>query len=295
MKNKELEFRETLKKILEEMIFNIRNLNVHQIMKIRKSMEVNEVIKDIKIERGISNFIYNKERFSYKILLSPKAQYVRKYLGLDIFYLLKDMLDGSPDEKDIMSYVFNELFNIINYGKTTTNILSGGSYYTLIGIYRPMVESYQQTFRCTKEKEFNAKNLDYSVVSKDIIMDGEYRVLFVVPNKTYTNTDINNLTVKTFALPIIMDNNGLPINKALWNVCYNINAKYGTSLAVRCLVPTTTRVDGCKILNGKILEDEIYKYYKTNISKIPRELHYQKLSILILSTVDTIINKEYTI
>ena len=53
--------------------------------------------------------------------------------------------------------------------------------------------------------------------------------MYVKPNKAYTETSIDDLEVKEFAMPVIIDYNGDPINKALWNVCYNVNSKYKTS------------------------------------------------------------------
>ena len=73
-----LEHKEKLKNffrdIVSEMITNLRNINIDDKIKIRKSLEVNGVIRNIKIDKGISNSIFCNKNFGYKIL--PLSFYV---------------------------------------------------------------------------------------------------------------------------------------------------------------------------------------------------------------------------
>lgn len=289
-----LEHKEKLKNffrdIVSEMITNLRNIGIDDKIKIRKSLEVNGVIRNIKIDKGISNSIFYNKNFGYKILLSPRSNYIKRNLGFDVFYILKEVLDNSEDSKTIFDYVSNELFNILNYGRTSVKILSSESYFELCKIYKPILHKYQLIFRCNTNTILLANDLDTSMISKNLKLEGEYKVMYVKPNKAFTETSIDDLEVKEFAMPVIIDYDGDPINKALWNVCYNVNSKYKTSLAIRCLVPIGITINSCKVLNTRIMHEEINKYYKNNISKIP-ERHYNKLSIMIISTVDTILNK----
>ena len=69
--------------------------------------------------------------------------------------------------------------------------------------------------------------------------------------KSYTN--IENIDTKVFAMPVIIGKNGIAINKALWNICYDLNSKFNANLVVRCLVP-----ENVKVLEGMVMDTNLF-------------------------------------
>lgn len=286
--------REYITVILEEMVKNIDKLPSFEKTMLNSSMEVNSLIKCVKIGKGVKHSILNCLPFTYTPLLSAKSQYLKKKLGFDIFYILKSITKNYSNDEELMKYATNEIFNLLNYKKTTVNVLSSENYKIIVGILSPISKIYCDTFRCNTSKYFLENDIDFNIVSSNIEFLNSYKILYVKPKKSFTDTNIENIDTKVFAMPVIIGKNGIAINKALWNICYDLNSKFNANLVVRCLVP-----ENVKVLEGMVMDTNLFinkeilsgRYYCYNFSKIPKE-HFNKLSIFILSTIDTILNKQ---
>lgn len=73
------------------------------------------------------------------------------------------------------------------------------------------------------------------MIDNRIKLDKVHTVKLIKPTRPYGKNIIETLDSKIFMQPIVI-NNGLPINPAVWNICY-FNKKYNTNLVIRCIVP----------------------------------------------------------
>jgi acetoacetate decarboxylase len=89
--------------------------------------------------------------------------------------------------------------------------------------------------------------------------------------------------------PIVISN-GLPINPAVWNICYYFNKKYNTNLVIRCIVPVNMEIKNCISYNISRFKENCSSYTEQRKS-IPKK-YRDKTSLLILSTMDWLLNNK---
>ena len=131
--------------------------------------------------------------------------------------------------------------------------------------------------------------LDLSMIDNRIKLDKVHTVKLIKPTRPYGKNIIETLDSKIFMQPIVISN-GLPINPAVWNICYYFNKKYNTNLVIRCIVPVNMEIKNCISYNISRFKENCSSYTEQRKS-IPKK-YRDKTSLLILSTMDWLLNNK---
>lgn len=274
--------------VFNNLIDNITKLKQEDINRIDISIKVNTIIRNFKFDKEIKSKLIEGKSINFVPLLSPKSKFITNRLGIDIFLLLKSI----NDDTRVLELVLNELFNIINYKKTTINILVDNDFQYLKKLFNETHKQYVDAFLLTSDIVYNSSNIVYKAIS-DIIPTGiNYKVVYVKPTCKYGRGNVKSTPVRLFGLPTLIGQDGRPVNTTVWDAVYRANKKFNTNLLVKCLVPYNTIIINAKAYNHNIIKRDIVKYYSDNIKKISED--YDRYSVILNSVIVTIMNRTKT-
>ena len=274
---------------LKDIVRNISNLEKEDLDKINTSIKINSIIKNVKLGKGIYDNITNGNSFIYQPLLGACSKYLKRKLGFSIYIMLKEITENIDNSDTIIRLTINEIFNILNYGKTSCIIMSKNNFKNMISLVKPIVDLYRESYSCSKDRFYVSDELDLSMIDNRIKLDKVHTVKLIKPTRPYGKNIIETLDSKIFMQPIVI-NNGLPINPAVWNICYYFNKKYNTNLVIRCIVPVNMEIKNCISYNISRFKENCSSYTEQRKS-IPKK-YRDKTSLLILSTMDWLLNNK---
>lgn len=275
--------------ILSNLVNSILELDNISIEKIRTSISVNSRIKYFKFDKNVYTKISKGEKITFHPLLSPRSRFVTDICKLDIYLLVKSILGENDDKIDL---VINEIFNIINYKQTSVDVLSLSELLSLYAFFKDIKSKYVESFLVAKDEVYGSKNIHYKAVCSDVPRNINYKVLYIIPKKKYSNVTIDKIPTRLFGLPTLIRKDGIPFNTVVWDAVVDANKEFGTNIAIKCLVPHNIIVENCKVLNSAYLKRDIVRYYKNNINKLDHG--YEKFSIVINSLICTILARKTT-
>lgn len=100
--------------------------------------------------------------------------------------------------------------------------MSRNNFKNMISLVKPIVDLYRESYTCSKDRFYVNDELDLSMIDNRIKLDKVHTVKLIKPTRPYGKNIIETLDSKIFMQPIVI-NNGLPINPAVWNICYYFN------------------------------------------------------------------------
>lgn len=274
--------------VFSNLIDGIVKLNEEDTSKIDISIKVNSIIRNFKFDKEIKSKLLNGKSINFTPLLSPKSKFITSRLGIDIFLLLKSI----NDDTRVLELVLNELFNIINYKKTTIAILVDKEFQYLKNLFTNVHKQYVDSFLLTNDIVYNSTNIVYKAISDNIPENINYKIVYIKPTCRYGKGNIRNVPIRLFGLPTLIGQDGIPVNSTVWDAVYKANKKFGSSLLVKCLVPYNAIIINAKAYNHNIVKRDIVKYYMDNMKKIYED--YDKYSVILNSVIATIMNRTKT-
>lgn len=264
--------------IIKKMIDNIIKLNHDDIEKINSSIKVNNIIQEFKYDKNTRMKLDKNEKPIFFPILKVESKIFYNYFNLNLVDIIKACLGSNTD---YYKYVKNELHNIINYKKTSVNILSGNEFYRVLDLFLEIKNIYTNYFSLGNKKYFTKNDFDYeplSVLKNNV----NYKVLYVIPEKAYNDVNITKINDRGLSAPVIMDNNGKPIGR-LWDAVYKVNKTFKMKLAIRCLLPFGVEIKDGKVINYN-LDDCILNM--KSLALVDGKLN-SKVAILIFSNINT--------
>jgi hypothetical protein len=113
---------------LTDIVRNISNLEKEDLDKINTSIKINSIIKNVKLGKGVYDNITNGKSFINQPLLGACSKYLKRKLGFSIYIMLKEITENIDNSDTIIRLTINEIFNILNYGKTSCIIMSRNNF-----------------------------------------------------------------------------------------------------------------------------------------------------------------------
>lgn len=276
---------------------SISKLDSNSLGMLDRSVGVNKTIRNFLIPKGIGKLIEQNSDVEYiKPLLSSKSRFLKDYLGFDMYLFLKELYNI-----DVVYYTLNEVYNLLNYGKTTTRIIDSNVYVNIINIFNPISKLYRNSF-IIPTKILNSKTVSSKAIMSPLEEGVTYELVYIKPKVSFSNSGISN-TKRTYGLPTVIGLDGLPANTLVWNDVFRTNYSAGTDIYVRCLIPVKQKIGSLDIdidisKLGKVMslnKNNINKYYKNNIDLLLKATHYPnsvidcygKMSIVILTAIES--------
>ena len=274
--------------VFSNLIEGITKLKQEDISRIDISIKVNTIIRNFKFDKEIKSKLIEGKSINFTPLLSPKSKFITSRLGIDIFLLLKSI----NDDTRVLELVLNELFNIINYKKTTINILVDSDFQYLKKLFNETHKQYVDAFLLTSDIVYNSSNIVYKAIS-DIIPTGlNYKVVYVKPTCRYGRGNVKSTPVRLFGLPTLIGQDGRPVNTTVWDAVYRANKKFNTKKNRNFHSNGNTIIINAKAYNHNIIKRDIVKYYSDNIKKISED--YDRYTVILNSVIVTIMNRTKT-
>ena len=270
----------------------ISKLDAFSLIILDRSVGVNNTIRNFLIPKGVGKLIESGTDVEYiKPLLSSKSRFLKDYLGFDMYLYLKELYS-----LDIVYYTLNEVYNLLNYGKTTTKIISSEMYVNMINIFNPISKLYRNSF-LIPYKVVDTKTVSSKALMSPLVDNVKYELMYIKPKVSFSNVGASS-TKRTYGLPTVFGLDGLPVNTLVWNEILRTNYSIGTDIYVRCLVPVDKNVIDSIAKIGEVKrlhKNNINKYYKNNIDKLLKAKSYlngvadcyNKMSIVILTSVES--------
>lgn len=273
-----------------KMLFeNIATLDKYSFDLLERSIETNKYISEYKFDKSTKDKIRNDNQPTFFQLMRVDSKYFKNFLDYTLMEIINDIIYLNSENECYKEFVINEIFNILNYRKTSITLLSKNDFYSLHNILKDIKNSYVDNFVLGSKKFYTKENLKLEPF-KNIIKDGIlYKVLYIVPNKSYgDNSKITKMNTRGIMAPVVLDTNGIPLNDKLWNCVYKINKNFKKEFPVRCLVPINLRLKHSVIsMNNKLLISYFNDLvmFKDKINK--------KMSLLTFINIDTYYQRKY--
>lgn len=281
-----------LKKTYEiiHLLFNsISNLNRYDIDLLERSKETNTYISEYKFDKKTKDKLRNDEEPIFFQLMRIDSKYFKNYLNYTIIEIVDDIIYLNKEFDSLKAFVLNELFNILNYRKTTITLLPKSDFYYLHNLFKEIKNNYVDNFILGNKKFYTSKDLKLDPYKNIIKDDVLYKVLYIVPDKQYSSScKITKLNTRGIMAPVVLDKNGKPLNSKLWDCIYKINKNFNKEFSIRCLVPVNLRLkQNVLTMNNKILISYFNDLvmFRDNINK--------KISLLTFVNIDTYYKRKY--
>lgn len=272
-----------IKDVIRDIFYNIINFNGTYLDKIRKSMDVNGFIKEYKFDRDIHNKLKEDIKPIFYPMLNGNSKYLSIYFKKSLIDIILEVKEESISFDGYENFVLNEIHNILNYRKTSVTLMDKETFDKVHDMFLEIKNEFTEHFILNNKLTYFKD--DFKLEPFDVLEDGvEYKLLYVVPNKTYGDKkySLSKANPRCIMAPVLFNTKGEPISLKLWNAIATLNESYKLEIPVKCLVPVDVKLNHKVIsMNNKIL---IQCFNRLGCFK---ETLNRKVSLLLFSMTET--------